>query len=728
MLEKSKGPVTLDGPPGIDSLRFRSLRAHEALSSPFRFELEVYSDDPAIDPTKVLGQPIATHLEVSGGELRHFHGLVSEFATAGSVGNYPLYRLTLRPWLWFLTKRFDCRIFQDMSIPDIVKQVFRDANFADFEESLSESYTQKDYVVQYRESDLNFVSRLLEQEGIYYFFKHEEGKHILVLADSQSAHSPASQYKEVPFAPPESNRKRLVEAIERWDVLHDVEPSAIAITDFDFERPTANLMSKRRSSADHALGDFEVYDYPGKYVQSGDGDAYAKVRLEELQATSDRREAESNARGVAVGGLFTLSAHPVEAHNKEYLVVSARYVVRSHGLETNVKDTADQEEIYRASLVAIESSRPFRPARVTRKPVVRGVQTAVVVGQSGEEIWTDNYGRIKVKFPWDRADGADEKSSCWIRVAQVWAGSGFGAIHIPRLGQEVIVDFLEGDPDRPIVTGRVYNGDNAVPYDLPGNQTQSGIKSRSSKGGAASNFNEFRFEDKKGSEQVVFHAEKDHIAVVKNDEMIQINHDRSKTIDNNETVLVKGNRNETVNKNETVHIGATRSKTISSSETITIGTTRTTTIAAAEVIAVGGAQNIDVGAAQITVVGGLRSATVGAADSVSVGGSRSVSVGSNLSTTVGGGSTIDVGKDETLTVKGARSANIGKDDTIEIGKKLTITVADAIVIKTGDATIEMKKNGDITIKGKNLTFEGSGKINVKASSDVVLKGSKVSQN
>ena len=726
MVEKSKGPVTLDGPPGIDSFRFRSMRTYDALGTPFRYELELLSDDPAIDSAKVIGQPMAVHLEIQDSDPRHYHGIASEFATSGAVGNYSAYRVTLRPWFWFLSKRHDCRIFQTKSIPDIVKEVFREANFADFEESLSESYQPKDYVVQYRESDMNFVSRLMEQEGIYFFFKHEAGKHVLVMSDAQTAHSPYPKYDEIEFLPPEEHRRFVKESVSRWDVLHDLESSAVAHTDYDFERPTASLMAKRKGSVDHSLGDLEVYDYPGKYVQSGDGDTYAKVRLEEINALAERREGETDARGLSVGSLFTLTNHPSDPQNKEYLVVSARSVVRSHELETLGKDHDDH--IFRSTFVAIDSARPFRPARVTRKPIVQGVQTAVIVGASGEEIFTDNHGRVKVKFPWDRADGADEKSSCWIRVSQLWAGTGFGGIHIPRIGQEVIVDFLEGDPDRPIVTGRVYNGDNHTPYALPGNATQSGIKSRSSKGGADSNFNELRFEDKKGDEQVFMQAEKDHVVLVKNDESIHIMHDRGKTVDNNEVVVVKGNRDETVHKNESIQILQKRTKSVSASETNTIGTTRTTTVAAADILAVGGAQNIDVGAAQILVVGGLRSATVGAADSVSVSGSRGVSVGGNASHTVGGGFTTDVGKDDNLTVKGNRSTNIAKNDAVEVGKKLTITVADAIVIKTGDAMIEMKKNGDITIKGKNLTFEGSGKINVKASSDLVLKGSKIAQN
>ena len=309
-----------------------------------------------------------------------------------------------------------------------------------------------------------------------------------------------------------------------------------------------------------------------------------------------------------------------------------------------------------------------------------GSQTAVVVGQSGEEIWTDSQGRVKVQFYWDRNGKKNDDSSCWVRVATSWAGKNWGFIQIPRIGQEVIVDFLEGDPDRPIVTGRVYNADQTPPYTLPGDQTQSGVKSRSSKGGGTDNFNEIRFEDKKGSEQIVIHAEKDEQIDVENNESVTIGKDRTESVGANESITIGKNRTESVGGDESVSVDGNRTHSVTKNE------------------------------------------------SVSVDGNRSLTVAKDETIDVTGKRTDSVGKNEDVTIGENRSGNIGKDDTLSVGKNLAMDAGDSVTIKTGDASITMKKNGDIKIKGNNITIEGSGKINVKASSDVTIKGSKVSTN
>ncbi|HEY6556215.1 MAG TPA: type VI secretion system tip protein TssI/VgrG, partial [Polyangiaceae bacterium] len=491
-------------------------------------------------------------------------------------------------------------------------------------------------------------------------------------------------------------------------------------------------------------GDFEVYDYPGEYETSGTGETYARVRLEELQTLSERAEGFANARGISTGALFTLTEHPTDAQNREYLILSVSFTIETHALESDQGDDPGEEDVFQCRFLAADSQRPFRPARRARKPVVRGAQTAIVTGKSGEEIWTDQFGRVKVKFHWDRSDAADENSSCWVRVAQVWAGTNWGAMHIPRIGQEVIVEFLEGDPDRPIITGRVYNGDNMPPYALPANQTQSGIKSRSTKGGGASNANEIRFEDKKGAEQLYIQAEKNQDILVKAseshsvggsrtksigaDETVTIGANRTETVGADETITVGANRTETVGASETITIGASRTETVGSTESITVALARTTTVGAADVLNVGGAQMVDVGAAQAITVGAIRKVTVGGAESVSVGASQKIDVGANQSVSVGGKQNVDVGGDVTLAIKGGRSANISKDDAIQAGQKLTLVAADEITLKSGSASIVLKKSGDIVIKGKNIVLDASAKINIKASGDIVMKGSKIGQN
>jgi type VI secretion system secreted protein VgrG len=733
-LTLSKGPITFDPPPAGKSLFFRAMTAQEELGRLFHYELELLSSDPNLKASDILGHTATVHIELRNGELRHYNGCVTDFSLAGSYGPHALYRMTLRPWLWLLTRTANCRIFQHQTVPDIIKKIFRDHGLTDFEESLTATYPARDYVVQYRETDFNFVSRLMEEDGIYYFFKHEGTKHTLILADSYSAHDAPPGYEKLPYYPPDEHRTKDIDYVDRWETQHRIQPGGYALTDYDFERPRANLLEKLSVPNDHPKADFEIFDYPGEYALTKNGPDYVRMRHEELNAEYARADGHTNARGVLVGGLLTLTDHPVEEQNKEYLVVSARYELKTHDAQSGAE--IPDEQVSETFFTVMESSRPFRTARLTRKPIVHGPQTATVVGKDGEEIWTDSYGRVKVKFHWDRYAKGDESSSCWVRVAQVWAGSGWGGIHIPRIGQEVIIDFLEGDPDAPIITGRVYNADNMPPYALPGNQTQSGLRSHSTKGGGADNFNELRFEDKKGSEEVHFQAEKDLNTLVKNNESHSVGaartisvgatedhtvtQNRTKKVNASETTTIAVDRTETVGSNETITIGANRTETVGAAESITIGASRTTSIAVAETLTVGAAQNI--------AVGGLRDVSVGGAESIAVGAARSVAVVGSHTTTVGGSRSSTIGRNETVSITGGRTVTVGKDDGLKVSNKILIDAGDEITIKTGDAMIVMKKNGDIAIKGKHLTFEGSGKIGVKASSDVTIKGSKIGHN
>ena len=724
--QKSRGPITLGAPAGGESLQFRSMTANDELARLFTYELELISDDPALKASDLLGQTMTVHLEQRDGELRHWNGYITDFSLVGSAGKFALYSVTLRPWLWLLTRTTNCRIFQHMSVPDIVRKVFREHGLTDFEERLTGSYEQRDYTVQYRESDFNFVSRLLEREGIYYYFKHLEAKHTLVLADSYSAHDAAAGCESLPYFPPDPHRTSLLEYVDSWQTSHRLEPGAYVHTDFDFERPGANLVSKLSSPNDHAQSSFEIFDYPGSYTQSRRGEEYAKIRLEERHANHATSLGRTNARPLAVGNFFSLTDHPVEDLNKEYLVVSARHELRTHDPRSGAE--IPDEQVHRLHFSVIESARPFRPACLSRTPIVHGPQTAIVVGKAGEEIWTDDYARVKVKFHWDRFASGDENSSCWVRVSQTWAGSGWGAMHIPRIGQEVIIDFLEGDPDRPIITGRVYNGDNRPPWALPANQTQSGFKSHSTKGGGQDNYNAVRFEDKKGAEQMYVQAEKDMDTLVKNDETRLVKHDQSIVVENdrlknvkkNETVLVEGRRTETVNLDEMITIVGNRTESVGATETISVAAMRTTNIGGVDALNIGGAQSI--------AVGGARSSVVGGADSIAVGGLLALTVAGKMATTVGGTRNDIVGKDESVSIQGKRSHKVVKDDQLTVGKKLEISAGDEIVIKTGDASIQLKKNGEIVIKGKNITVSGSGKIDIKATGKLNLKGSNISGN
>jgi type VI secretion system secreted protein VgrG len=684
-----------------DVLLFQRAHVWEELSRPFEHQFTLLSAQKDINLDEVLGKPISLQLALPNNKSRYFSGYITRFSQSGMMGRYYRYTATSRPWLWFLTRTSDCRIFQEMTVPDIIKKVFADHPTADVDYKLSGSYRKWTYCVQYRETDFNFVSRLMEQEGIYYYFRHDQGRHTLVLVDSTSAHAPYGDYGTIAYLSPERQRRTDQEYIDSWDLAREIQPGVYAQDDFDFERPSAELLTKKNVSRKHAVADYEIYDFPGEYLQKGDGDHYASVRMDELSTQFEVVRGTTNARGLTVGATFTLSEQTRDDQNREYLVVNASYELEYSNYEGMPNPIPGS---YHCSFGAISTRQQFRAARNTLKPHVMGPQTAVVVGPSGDEIYTDKYGRVKVQFPWDRYGKKNENSSCWMRVSHPWAGKNWGMIAIPRIGQEVIVDFLDGDPDEPIITGRVYNAEQMPPYTLPANMTQAGAKTRSTKGGDPSNFNEIRFEEKKGSEQLFIHAERNQDIEVEKNETHWVGVDRRKKIDNDEYSKIGNNRTETVGSNEQISIGKNRSEDVGGNETISVAKNRNETV--------GGAESISIGKDQ----------------SVSITGSRALTVSKDETVDVTGGRKENVGKDEEIVISKNRNHSIGENDGLKVGKKLTIDAGDEITITTGDASISMKKDGTIVIKGKDITLDGSGDITVKASGNVVMKGSQIKQN
>jgi type VI secretion system secreted protein VgrG len=529
-------------PLGEDVLVFYRMTGTEQLGRLFEYELELLSERTYIQLADVLGKNVTVRMqlpEVRGAGTRYFNGFVTRFSYLGMRGTrYGAYRATLSPWLWFLTRTADCRIFQNQTVPDIIGSIFQEHGFTDFKKSLSGEYRTWEYCVQYRETDFNFVSRLMEHEGIYYFFKHDNGKHTLVLADDYSAHGAFPNYDEVPYYPPDAFQWRERDHLFDWVVEKQVQPGGCALNAFDFELPTKNLRQTAAMPKNHAMANFEVYDYPGAYTELGDGERYTDIRLQELLAQHKVIHGQGVARGLAAGHLFNLTNSGSPDQDRQYLVVRTTYELQADPYESAPKP--EESKPCQMRITAIDAQQPYRAPRITPKPVVQGPQTAIVVGPSGEEIYTDRYGRVKCHFHWDRHDRADENSSCWIRVAQGWAGKRWGTLYLPRIGQEVIVDFLEGDPDRPIITGRVYNGANMPPYALPDNKTMSTLKSLSSTGGGG--FNEFRFEDKKGEEQIFLHAERNQDLRVKNDAFEWIGNERHLIVKNKQFEQVEGEK------------------------------------------------------------------------------------------------------------------------------------------------------------------------------------------
>jgi len=551
-------------PFGGDKLLFHQFSGTEGISRPFEFSLSLLSEDGNLDADKILGQGITVACNEPGGGKRYFSGIVTEFSQSGYLRNFHEYHALVRPWLWFLTLAADCRIFQGKTVPDIFEEVAKQHNFSDYRLKLkNKPYPTWDYCVQYRETDFNFISRLLEHEGIHYYFEHENGKHFMVLTDDASTHASRPGYSTVHYLPPSAQASFTDKNgyMRDWAVSRQVLSCTYATTDFNFEKPKVSLLRNSTISRQYKHADFEIFDYPAESatLAAAESEKIAKRRIEELQSNQMVARGHGDSLGIAPGCKFDLAGYPRKDLNISYLVLSSRYNFQSDAYDSGA---SGGEPAISITAEAIDARTPFRPARITPKPVMHGAQTAMVVGKSGDEIYTDEMGRVKVQFHWDRAGKSDEKSSCWVRVAQLWAGPQWGAIHIPRVGQEVLVDFLDGDPDRPIVTGRVYNGDAKPPYALPDNATQSGMKSRSSKEGTADNANEFRFEDKKGSEEILLHAEKiltievekDGTLTVENDQTNTIKHDLTTKVTNNEKREVKEKRDTTIGDNDTTDV------------------------------------------------------------------------------------------------------------------------------------------------------------------------------
>lgn len=764
-------------PVGTDSLTFTHLIGRDEISRCYAYTVGFVSGNATVDPLKMLGGVVS--IEGEADPKRWFSGLISEFRLTRMEDRLTFYEAVVRPWLWFLGNTTDCRIFQNMTVIEIVEKIFSKYGPVKFEKRLQGAYPPRDYCVQFDESDLDFVQRLLEHEGIMYFFEHSDGDHTLILADAMSKLKPTPGYETVQYHFEGRSARRDIEYITEWIPGSAVRPGAYAHTDYDFKKPGADLMGKSEQPFSHKRASGENYRQPGAHLDVGRGDSLAAIRREELQAPHRRVAAAGTVRGLFPGCTFKLEGFPRDDQNQEYLVLSAEYKLFDPGYRAGIET---EGENFRVVLGVAPTSIPYRPPRVTKRPIMRGPQTATVVGPSGEEIFTDEYARVKVQFHWDREGKKDQNSSCFVRVSQTWAGGGFGFIQIPRIGQEVIVDFLEGDPDLPIITGRVYNASQMPPYGLPGNATQSGLKTNSSLGGGG--WNELRFEDKAGSEEVYFQAQKDHKLLVKNDRNKLVQHDQSDRIDNNakhsvgvnldedvgnnkttkvgvdrkvnigsnDTETVGANRSLTVGANETIHVLANSTENIDANHSQTVALVQTITVGAARIDSVGAAETRTVGAAQMNTIGAIRSVKVGAAQSHDIGASDSwtikasqnVQIGADQGIKITGGQTSQIGKARTakigaddgtdvggahsLKIAKASSVSVGEDSSVKVGKNLVIDAGESILIKCGSAKISMKKDGTIAIEGKDISVKGSGNINIKASSNITMKGSKISEN
>ena len=680
--------LSITTPLGADALALRTIVGEERLSSLFTYRVTMISSDDDIAFDRIVGKAVTVAITLGDQEtVRYINAIVGriELTHVDDRSQVAHYEAELHPWLWMLTHSGDCRIFQEKTVPEIVEAVCKGAGYTDIKKSLTGSYSKREYCVQYRETDYNFVARLLEEEGIFYYFTHEDGKHTLVLGDSDSAFAKSSlldafEYRATEGHDDEDN------VLSGLSVERRVTPKSYGIGGYHFETPSTDLYA----TAEGASGFGTVSDYLGRHTTSADGEALAKLRQQALAFPGRRVRGSGECRSLETGTRITVSGHRKSDLNTEYVLHSVRI------------DGASGH--FNAHFTAFPPDLPFRPLDTAVKPRIHSTQTAIVVGKSGEEIWLDKYGRIKVQFHWDRLGKSDEKSSCWVRVAQNWAGKNYGIMFFPRVGQEVVVTFLDGDPDRPLVTGSVYNAEQTVPYTLPDDSTKSTIKTQTSKNGTGK-FNEIRFEDKAESEEIYVHAQKDMKIDVLNDVTRLVKHDEVETIDNDSTVTVKHDRKLTVTNDHTITVSegnekhevskGTRSVTVKDNETHTNKADFT--------------HKAD-GDYTLTVKGNL---TIDVTGDVVIKG-KSVKVTAN-SGEVG----IKSGTDMKIDAGGALNAKSGMAMEIKSGMGMDLKASMGMNLKAGLA---------LNAEGLSTALKANGMGEVSASGILTLKGTMVKVN
>ncbi|MEQ8788337.1 MAG: type VI secretion system tip protein TssI/VgrG [Pirellulaceae bacterium] len=674
---------------GDDVLVLEAYRGREQLSQLFHFELDMLSTNQDIDPSSVVGTSATISVQLPSGDPRYINGMINRFA-AGSPETweqgYRRYRATIVPQFWFLSLNSDCRVYQNLAIPDIISQVFSNAGLTSFKDATKSTYSPLVYCVQYNESDFAFVSRLMQWAGIYYFFTHDNGSHTLTLCDDATGYvdclESSVDYQDR-FDP------QLWGQIESWEHQYDYCAGKFAQTDYNFEDPDTSLLTNSSSVVSLQGNDaYEVFQYPGDYTTTSDGGPLTDARMQQREATYSVAKGTSSCASFFAGGKFSLSTHPIASEQgQSYALLSVEHDVVEPAAYTaqSGDDPAKQRNPIRNTFRGIPSSTVYRPPRTTPKPRIEGPQSAKVVGVQGNEIDTDQYGRVKVQFYWDRYGQFDENSSCWIRVVQRWADSGWGAHFIPRIGQEVLVEFLGGDPDRPVVTGCLYNANLMPPYTLPDNSTRSGVKTHSTPEGDEGASNEICFDDNKGQENFYVHAQRDYQRVVENNDTLEVGvgaqdpGDQTITIYNNRSVTIQqgddtlevqtGNRSVTIDKgNDTLEV---KEGDLSIS--------------------------VDEGAASLEVKKGDRSVKV------------------------------DEGNDTLEVSSGDHQITVSKgSSTIEAGQGITL--------KVGSNSIEITSSG-VTIKGVEVSVQGSAeatlsspKTSVSGDGEVTIQGGVVQIN
>jgi type VI secretion system secreted protein VgrG len=691
---------------------------------------------------------------VLGDEQNTYAGVVSSVRSLHHHGTTVRARLTVEPALAALRHGRDTRIFQDRTVAEVLQAVLTESLAPFGREArleLSRAYPKREYTVQYQESAFDFVHRLMEEEGILYYFEQGGAAETLVLIDAPQHHpviegGPLLEYSSTEGDAGVQER----EYVRSFEPVSSVVGSAVATRHFDWTHPSAMITATaspagpgdppdgaadgpERESYQHDE-QLTLHSYGGAY-HSHDAADQIRLRKDTQARDSLRFEARSTVRAVRAGVRFDLNGHSSLAMNASYVVIGVRHYVGGHAAQSGLGD--DSHVSYMNRFTTVLADKPYRPRRVRARPRIQGIQTAIVTGPPGEEIHCDEWGRVKVQFHWDRVGGYDERSSCWVRVMQTAAGGGFGAWVLPRVGWEVVVAFVDGDPDRPLVTGCVYNGDNPLPYPLPEKKAMTLFKSNSYPGGDG--FNELRLDDSKGAEEIWLHGEKDWNTLINHDltrdvlhdELQNVSNNRTRTVGVDETLSVGNDRVRSVTANETISIGQNRTETVGLNETLAVGINRVRTVGATETVTIGAVQTVMVGAAQSVTVGAARSHSVGANDELQVGANRALSVvndqnvkvGSNEDYAIGASSSRKVGGNETEKVKGNRTRNVGKMETVTVGINQMINVGATRQVTVGAA--HMMTVGGLMMVTAGLSFEiicGSSKLKMESGGKVTITG------
>jgi len=687
MLTQQNRIGRLTTPLGTDALCLVDLRAREALSELFDFQIVAVSESADVDFDALIGQPASVYVDADGSGERWYHGLITEGEWNEKVHDLSYYRLRLQPWCWLLTKTADCRIHHDKTVVQIIQDTFAGHGLSDYELVLTNDYPTLHYTVQYCETDWNFVCRLMEQHGIYYFFAHSESAHTLVLGDGYSAHASQGPALPIEFVPSDADALAAMRTpyVSRWSLHRKLRSGAFALNDYNHLTPNANQLANRRNAHDYANGQFEMFDWPGPHVKLDQGEDYSRFRAEAEEAQDHRRLAQGVAASLYPGVFAELTRHPREAENGEYFVVR----MDSHlGPQLYRSDeAAPAEGGFEAAYEFQPWDLPFRAPFLTHKPRIPSMQTATVVGQEGEEIDCDDHGRILVHFFWDR----HSDQSCRVRVNQVWGGQNWGAQVIPRIGMEVMVAYVDGDPDRPIVVGTVPNPQTLpVPYELPAKKTKMALRSKTNK---ASGFNELTFEDDNGVQNLFLHAEKD----------------RTEKTRNNHTHRVDANSIQSVGANHSLQIANNMSHQVGGGVSQIIGLPPTSNsdvdAAPASLLNTDSGAGMAGGGASVAqmvagMVGpGILNQLITQMHNTVTGVNKTEEIGVNSTLGVGKEFDTSVGETWKLSVGKAAQTKVGKTMTIDVGETFEITAGEKFSIKVGQTRFQMDKMGIVTVEG-----------------------------